>query len=69
MEENERKMEIEENKKRRKDGREIRKRNEKIEERSDGKKILLLTKCEGHSLVQRWDGKICTKGSKFYMSC
>ena len=62
-------MEIEENEKRRKDGRETRKRNEKIEERSDGKKILLLTKCKGHSLVQRWDGKICTKGSNFYMSC
>ena len=25
--------------------------------RSDGKKILLLTKCKGHSLVQRWSGK------------
>ena len=28
-----------------------------------------LTKCKEHSLTQGWDGKMCTKGSKFYMSC
>ena len=25
--------------------------------------------CKGHSLMQRWDGNLCTKGSKYYMSC
>ena len=58
------KLERKEDKKVRKDGRELRKEKK----RSGGKKILLLTKCKGHSLMQRWDGKICTKGSKFCMS-
>ena len=39
-------------------------KKKKIEEREGGKKILLLTKCKGHSLMQRWGGKVSTKRKK-----